>query len=113
VTTNKSGITPAGHRVLVLPDQTMKDYDGVLEIPDTVKDRYAMAQTTGVVVSIGKTAWQTEDFGKELWANEGDRVCFAKYGGLVMRGKDGAQYRLLNDEDITAVIEEDVTLGEE
>ena len=109
----KIGIEPAGHRVLVQPDETMKGYEGVLEIPDSVKDRHAMAQTTGTVVSVGRTAWKTEDFGNEPWAHVGDRVCFAKYGGLVMKGKDGIQYRLLNDEDITAIIDDEVSVGEE
>lgn len=107
------GIEPAGHRVLVKPDDTQEDKDSVIKIPDSVKDRYQMAQTTGYIVGIGKTAWKTEDFGNEKWAEIGDRVCFAKYGGLIMKGKDGSQYRLLNDEDITAIIDEDVQVGED
>jgi co-chaperonin GroES (HSP10) len=30
----------------------------------------------------------------------GDRVLISKYGGVVLTGKDGKEYRLMNDEDV-------------
>ena len=47
---------------------------------------------------------------KTEWCNVGDKVSFAKYGGLLYKGKDGLPYRMLNDEDITGIIDEDVDL---
>jgi len=105
---NKSGIHPSGHRILVKPEEVMKEENNVIALPEDVEERYALAQTTGIIQEVGKTAWMKEDFGNTAWAEAGDRVIFAKYGGLVLKGKDGIQYRLLNDEDIVAVVDNDV-----
>ena len=36
----------------------------------------------------------------------GQRVLIAKYGGVVLTGEDGADYRIMNDEDIVGMISE-------
>lgn len=106
------GITPAGPRILVKPDQFMKAYQGSIVIPETVKDRSQYAQTAGYVVKIGITAYQQREFGDGVaWCKPGDRVAFARYGGIVLKGK-GEQFRLLNDDDIVAVLSEDVSFDE-
>lgn len=105
---NASGIHPSGHRILVIPEQVMKSESNSIVLPDAVEERHALAQTAGYIVEIGKTAWQKDDFGNTKWAEVGDRVLFSKYGGLVLRGNDGKQYRLLNDEDIVAIVDEGV-----
>lgn len=119
---NKSGIHPAGDRILIKPDEVEKAYDGVIQIPDTVKSTHAMAQTIGVLVEAGPDCWVDhvvmsktgEVTTKEVhgfsrpFAKPGDRVCFAKYGGLQVTGKDGEEYRIMNDVDITALVEEGV-----
>ena len=51
---NKSGIYPAGDRVLVFVDQID---DGLktkmIQIPDHVKEKYQSANSSGVVVAVG------------------------------------------------------------
>jgi co-chaperonin GroES (HSP10) len=42
------------------------------------------------------------------FANVGERVAFAKYGGLMVVGEDGENYRILNDTDITATVSREV-----
>ena len=114
---NKSGIHPAGDRVLIKPDEVEKVTEGGIIIPDT-NERYAMAQSIGTVVEVGPDCWvdhvergpegvKTRGF-SQPFAKPGDRVCFAKYGGLQVPGKDGEQYRIMNDVDITARVEEGV-----
>jgi co-chaperonin GroES (HSP10) len=44
------------------------------------------------------------------WCKVGDKVAFAKYAGLLYQGKDGVKYRMVNDGDITAVLDSDVEL---
>jgi len=117
---NTSGITPAGDRVLVKPDEVEKVTSGGIIIPETHGERYALAQTIGVVVAIGPDAWidhvekdsegrivKTQGYSKPF-ALPGDRVCFAKYGGLQVTGEDGQTYRIINDTDITAKVTEKV-----
>ena len=44
------------------------------------------------------------------WCKVGDKVIFAKYAGLLYLGKDGKQYRMVNDKDITGTLDADVDL---
>lgn len=116
---NTSGIYPCGSRVLIKPDEIERKTEGGIIIADTIAERHAMAQTTGYLVAIGPDAFihkvEREGIKKKVvgysepFAKEGDRICFAKYGGLMLTGKDGYEYRVMNDEDITARVDKDVT----
>lgn len=66
-------------------------------------DREQAAVDTGVVVSIGPTAFR--DFNIEVPIKVGDVVAFAKYGGKVLTDPaDNVKYVALNDEDVIAVL---------
>lgn len=118
---NKSGIHPVGDRVLIKPDSIEEVTTGGIIIPGTVGDMHAMAQSIGTLVDVGADAWihyvEKDREGATVkrqsysqpFAHPGDRVAFAKYGGLQVEGKDGQVYRLMNDEDITAIVEEGVS----
>jgi len=109
----KCGIVPAGHRVLVRPDVFMKSYQGAIVIPDTVRDRSQHAQTAGYVVKVGSTAYQQREFGGGVpWCKPGDRVTFARYGGVAFR-VNGEQYRVIHDDDIVSLIDEGISFDEE
>ena len=125
---NQSGITPKGNRVLVLPDEIdEKVTEGGIYIPEQVRQQHAMSQTTGVFIEAGPDAWthstqiryrrshgnwmaveKTVIGYSEPFAKPGERVVFAKFGGLDVKGADGKKYRILNDEDITTGATEEV-----
>lgn len=97
-------IVPAGHRVLVKVDESEKVTKGGIIIADSIADKNTEANIFGIVVAVGTNAWKAFD-GGEPWAAVGDRVAFAKYGGFIIQDPDnGEKFRLLNDDDITAVI---------
>jgi co-chaperonin GroES (HSP10) len=118
---NTSGIYPLGDRVLIKPDEIEKTSPGGIIIVDP-EERHAMAQSIGIVVAVGPDCWvdhvevergpdgaRTRKVGfSEPFAKPGDRVCFAKYGGLQVPGRDGALYRIMNDVDITARVDDEV-----
>lgn len=108
---NTSGIYPVGDRILVKPDLIPKKAgkDSLIELPDTVRDRHGTAQVAGVLVAAGPEAWSDRD---GPYAKVGGRVLYAKYHGNTVMGKDGETYRLLNDIDITAVIDPDLDFNE-
>ncbi len=118
---NTSGIKPCGDRVLVKPDKIEKKV-GMIEIPDTVTGKHALAQTIGTVVAVGPDAWthfhEEGKSGKTVrgfvrpFAEVGDKVMFARYGGLAVRGKDEEEYRLINDVDVTALVDESLKAGD-
>lgn len=126
--TNKSGIIPKGNRVIVRPDDIEEVTPGGIVIPKTEADKHALAQSIGVLVAVGPDAWNhvTEKVYRNIdntlrlaevhkrgysepFAEVGARVAFAKYGGLQVEGADGETYRILNDEDITAVVSSEVS----
>ena len=107
-------VKPCGHRVIVKPDKLhevqaqslgskLKDIGFQIETGGD-KKRIEGGVVTGILVSVGPNAWKGFDDGHP-WAKEGDRVYFAKYGGYLIEDPDTKEeYRLLNDEDITAVV---------
>jgi co-chaperonin GroES (HSP10) len=116
---NKSGIHPCGDRILVKPDEIEEVTEGGIVIPDQIKDHHMDAQTSGILVAVGPDAWNHfTEYNKDSitvrgfsrpFAQVGDKIMFAKFGGQKTWGKDGLEYRVLNDVDITAIIEEGVT----
>jgi len=107
-----------GDRVLIKPDKVK--YEGVIEIPETEQEKYANAQSIGTLVDVGPDAWIdhveatangeiTKVVGFRIpFARPGERIAFAKYGGIVMHGKDGEEYRLMNDTDVTAKVDKEI-----
>jgi chaperonin GroES len=116
---NTSGIYPCGDRILVKPDKIEKK--GLIEIPDTITGKHMEAQISGVLVAVGPDAWthyvKKGPSGTEVsgysgpYAKVGDKVMFAKYGGINLEGKDGELYRVLNDDDLLCKVDEGVTFS--
>lgn len=125
---NTSGITAVGDRVIVKPDKIEETASGTIVIPESVREKHMHAQSTGILVDAGPDAWshRTEETYRILdgelklverrrvgysapFAVPGSRVAFAKYGGLQVEGEDGETYRILNDEDITAIVSDGVS----
>lgn len=97
-------LKPLGHRVLVEVEKVKEKTDGGLIIPETAREREQMANTRGTVIALGSTAYLHPDFGGIPWVAVGDKIVFAKYGGVETIENDSV-YRLLNDEDVLAKVE--------
>ena len=103
---NSSGVTPVGHRVLILPEQIDEVTDsGIVLMTASQKEREALAQMYGLVIAMGNTCYSDQP---SPWCKVGDRVSFAKYSGLLYTGLDDKEYRIINDLDIVATVEEGV-----
>jgi co-chaperonin GroES (HSP10) len=97
----------------VLPDEIEEQVsEGGIFIPEQIRTQHAMSQTTGTFIAAGPDAWthstsvkhrmidgswrpveKTVTGYSEHFAKPGERVVFAKYGGLDVRGADGKKYR--------------------
>lgn len=104
----KHGITPLEYKVLVRPVEET----GTIELkggfklykPDEVRDRDQHASMEGTVAAVSPFAFTYEEWPKGATKpNEGDKVVFARYSGITVKGNDGVDYRLMNDKDIVAV----------
>jgi co-chaperonin GroES (HSP10) len=105
---------------LIQPEEIEERTEGGIIIPETVNELHAMAQSIGTFIEAGPDAWidhmERDGEGRVTkvvgysgpFAAPGDRVAFAKYGGLAVEGADGKQYRIMNDQDVTAVVDEGV-----
>lgn len=101
-------IKPVGHRVLIEVEEAMLETDwGFQVVADKKLEDAAMIE--GVVVAAGAQAWKAfgPDFTGEPWAKVGDRVYFAPWSGRVIEDpEDGKKYKIMNDEDIIAIVSE-------
>jgi chaperonin GroES len=103
---NPSGIVPVDHRVLVKPDPVEEKTKGGIIIADVTKEKQKYAGTKATLVAAGSNAFA--DWGPEAAKPKpGDRVHFAQFTGAWIEGEDGASYIVMNDEDLTAIVEVD------
>ena len=100
-------IIPCGHRILVKPEKVEEKTEGGIYIPETAKGREQQGTMKGVVVEVGPNAWKAFDDGHQ-WANVGDKVCFKRYAGEVIKDDDGTEYRIMNDEDVLSVFRKEI-----
>ena len=93
-------LKPLGDRVLVEPLEEKEVKKGGIIIPDSAKEK----PTEGVIRALG--TGKTDDNGKKVpfEVRVGDRVLVSKYGGTEIK-LDGKEYKILNSDDILAVIE--------
>lgn len=108
---NLSGIIPTEYKVLVDPEPVKAVSKGGIIIPDATKDSEKYAQIKGRIVARSPLAFtfatQAEwDAAGAAKPAPGDVILYAKYAGVHVKGKDGKDYLLINDKDITALIEE-------
>lgn len=109
---NPSGIFPIDLRVLALPDGVEKVTPGGIILIDSATEKEEIKQCKATLVEVGTLAWaeaerQATELGRTFRRPApGDRVLMSLHGGLKVDGKDGVRYRMLNDVDITAFLDE-------
>jgi len=74
----------------------------MIEIPEMVETRMASVELKMVVIAVGDDAWSDESKPR---AKPGDTVLVTKYAGMMVKGADQKQYRLVNDRDIFCGVE--------
>ena len=95
-------VKPVGDRILVesVEEKENKGKKGEIIIPDTAKEK----PMESVVVALG--TGKTDDNGRKVpfEVKKGDHVLVSRYGGTEIK-LDGKDYKILNGDDILAVIE--------
>jgi chaperonin GroES len=93
-------LKPLGDRVLVEPVEEKEVKKGGIIIPDSAKEK----PTESLVIALG--TGKLDDDGKKVpfEVKKGDRVLVSKYGGTEVK-LNGKEYKILNSEDILAIIE--------
>jgi chaperonin GroES len=93
-------VKPIGDRILVEAVEEKEVKNGGIVIPDTAKEKPMQSR----VVALG--SGKTDDNGNKVpfELKKGDRVLVNKYGGTEIK-LDGKDYKILNSDDVLAVIE--------
>lgn len=93
-------IRPLGDRVIVKPAEEKEVKKGGIIIPDTAKEK----PQEGEVIAVGPG--KVDDSGKRvpIDVKTGDKVLYKKYGGEEVK-IDDIEYKILEQDDIIAVIE--------
>lgn len=109
MTVNPSGITPVDMRVLVKPDKVEEKTTGGIILADITKEKEKYAGTRATLVAVGPNAFRDwgldEDGNPKNGVEPGSRVHFAQYSGARIKGEDGEDYVIMNDADLTSIIE--------
>lgn len=100
---NPSGIEPTEFKVLVRPDPVEKKVGSII-IPDQHLEKKEFAQVEGTLIAASPAAFTYDGMGADMAPPLGSRVLYAKYAGLEVKGKDGVDYKIINDRDICAVL---------
>ena len=97
---------PTGWRLLVLPFRMdEKSKGGVLFANETI-DKQQVASQCGNVLAMGPDCYKDEErYSEGPWCKVGDWVVFARYAGSRIQ-IEGGEVRLLNDDEILAVIDD-------
>ncbi|MBC40630.1 MAG: hypothetical protein CML19_00120 [Pusillimonas sp.] len=97
---------PTGWRLLILPYKGKGKTEGGVFLPDAVVDRESVATVCGYVLKVGNLAYEDKvKFPGGPWCKEKDWIIFGRYAGARFK-IDGGEVRILNDDEVIAVIQD-------
>ena len=103
---NNSGIQPVDMRVLVLPIKTETVTEGGIVLTQQTTEMEDRGHVKARLVAVGAQSFEDiKSVGHRPKA--GSIVSIAKYAGYLITGKDGKEYRIINDTDVVAVLDGD------
>lgn len=101
---NASGIEPLDVKVIVRPDGAETKIGSII-IPDATADRQKFAVMKATLIESGPNAFK--EWGAGSAPETGSRILTAQYAGARIKGHDGQDYVIMNDEDVLATIKEE------
>ena len=96
---------PTGWRMLVLPYAGKAKTKGGIVLAKETVDREALATVVAYVVKQGPLCYGDKDkYGEEKWCEEKQWVLIGRYSGARFKLDDGAEVRIINDDEVIATI---------
>ena len=96
---------PTGWRILVLPYAGKLRTKGGIVLAKETKDREALATVVAYVVKMGPQCYNdSARFGDKPWCEEKQWVLIGRYSGSRFKLEDGAEVRIINDDEVIATI---------
>ena len=95
---------PTGWRITVLPYMGKEKSKGGIALSDQTRQLNQLTTSCGYVLKMGDLAYADQSkVPNGPWCKEGDWVVFARYGGSRLN-IEGGEIRVLNDDEILAVV---------
>ena len=97
---------PTGWRITVLPYMGKDKSKGGIALSNQTRQLNQLTTSCGYVLKMGDLAYADQSkFPNGPWCKEGDWVIFARYGGSRLN-IEGGEIRVLNDDEILAVVKD-------
>lgn len=108
---NMSGLTPLEFFVVVALDPLEERTAGGIILPSKVQEQDKLATQEGTLIAVSPHAFTyAEGWPEGSKPEVGQRVLFKRYAGH-LHERDGRTYRLLNDKDLVAIIDQPPALA--
>ena len=96
---------PTGWRMLVLPYAGKAQTEGGILLTKQTVDREALATVVAYVVKQGPLCYNDKArYGETPWCEEKQWVLIGRYSGSRFKLEDGAEVRIINDDEVIATI---------
>ena len=109
------GIRPLEYKVLVLMPTIERQTKAGIHVADTTADAHELSETAGMIVYVSPMAFKFADWPRDadgsylypdLIPKFGDVVRIKQYAGHEWKGRDGRNYRIIDDRDIHGIEEQ-------
>lgn len=90
--------------IAVAPGETRTS--GGIILTDATREKERLTEVRGRVVSMSPACFDFAAFPDGSTPAVGDAVQFAKLAGVMTTGADGREYRVIQDRDVLAIVEE-------
>jgi chaperonin GroES len=95
---------PTGWRIVLLPYKGAEKTKGGIVLSDQTREKQQITTVCAYVLAVGPLAYKdTVKFPEGAWCKEGDWIIFGRYAGARI-GLDGGEVRIINDDEVLAVI---------
>jgi co-chaperonin GroES (HSP10) len=96
---------PTGWRMLVLPYSGKAETEGGIILTKQQVDREALHTVVAYVVKQGPLCYNDKNrYGDKPWCEEKQWVLIGRYSGSRFKLEDGAEVRIINDDEVIATI---------
>lgn len=104
---NPSGLKPLEFNLILKQEDVGAKTPGGLWKPETLAEKEKHGATKGTIVALSPLAFNEDILPVDVRRPQpGDRVLFARHAGVLVKGEDGEEYRIIKDKDVVAVIGE-------
>ena len=96
---------PTGWRMLVLPYAGKSKTKGGIHLAKETVNREALATVVAYVVKMGPQCYNDKSrYGEKPWCEEKQWVLIGRYSGSRFKLEEGAEVRIINDDEVIATI---------